>query len=115
MQRTTLETSNPYIEKPNTRRVFILGFAAGIGAAVLALILLVMVWTGPSLAVQVFLPKVVRAQTPFTIEVVVGNPHDEDLTLSDLDFPDRVLERFTIESISPPASDEYPASGLVTK
>ena len=108
----TLGTPYPYIEKPNTLRVFMFGFAAGIGTAVLALVLLAMVWTGPKLAVQVSMPKVVGAKTPFTIEVVVGNPHDEELSFSDLTFPDRVLEKFRIESLSPPASTESPVGGL---
>ncbi len=99
-----------------TRRTFWKGFAAG-GAttfvlAIVGVIAVGMLFTGPQLDVQIQMPDSVTVGEPFVIEIEASNPHSEMIELDNVDFPNGVFDDLEVVDVNPVASDDSPISGF---
>jgi hypothetical protein len=63
-----------------------------------------------ALALEVDAPESAVVGEDLVVTVTVSNPHAENIEFSDLTFPDRVFEDFTIQSMAPSATEDSPFS-----
>ena len=79
--------------------------------AVLALgtcVLLVVTFTGPEPSVQVEAPETVFVDRPFTVRLLISNPHAEAIAIANVDIDSESLDGFHVEAISPEPTPDSP-------
>jgi hypothetical protein len=86
----------------------------GIGlGAVLALgscVLFVVLYSGPEPSVHVEAPTSASVDKPFTVRLVISNPHQEEITIDNVDIDAASLRSFHVEAISPQPTPESPST-----
>lgn len=90
----------------------IIGFAAGIIMAVAAMAGFAFWWTSPIPDVTAEIPDSVVLDQRFEISILVSNPHDEALVLSNVDIPDEFFTSFNVVGVWPMPADSDPLRGL---
>lgn len=96
-------------------RRFWSGFALGVVSTLVGLFAVVLIFSGPRLAVALEVPEEIVVGQEFAVTVAVSNPHQESVVLDNLDIPNSFFEIFEVVSVSPAASSDSPVGGFGTQ
>jgi len=65
-------------------------------------------YSGPEPSVQVEAPPTALLDTTFTLRLLVSNPHQEEITIDNVDIDTQSLAAFRVEAIAPRPTPESP-------
>lgn len=90
----------------------VIGIAAGLLVAIAGITGFSLWWTSPIPDVTAEIPPSVALDQRFNIDILVSNPHDETVVLSNVDIPSEFFASFEVVGVRPVPADPDPLGGF---